>query len=65
LIRRAWKDSGKVYRYRKLHDDLLDYGETVARLIGLAGIKAQISYKRRPARLQLAVRSPACRIEQS
>jgi len=70
LIRRAWKDSGKVYRYRKLHDDLLDHGETccpnrVARLIGLAGIKAQISYKRRPARLQLAVRSPACRIEQS
>jgi len=53
LIRKAWKDSGKVYGYRKLHDDLLDQGETccpnrVARLAGLASIKAQIGYKRRP-----------------
>ena len=42
-----------VYGYRKLHDDLLDQGETccpnrVARLAGLAGIKAQIGYRRRP-----------------
>ena len=53
LTRRAWRDSGKVYGYRKLHDDLLDLGETccpnrVARLASLAGIKAQIGYKRRP-----------------
>jgi len=53
LIRQAWKESRKVYGYRKLHDDLLDQGETcclnrVARLAGLAGIKAQIGYKRRP-----------------
>jgi len=53
LIRNAWKDSGKVYGYRKLHDDLLDQGETccpnrVARLSRQAGIKAQIGYKRRP-----------------
>lgn len=53
LLRRAWNDSGKVYGYRKLHDDLLDHGETccpnrVARLTRLAGIKAQIGYKRRP-----------------
>jgi putative transposase len=53
LIRTAWNDSGKVYGYRKLHDDLLDQGETccpnrVARLAQLAGIKAQIGYKRRP-----------------
>lgn len=53
LIRKAWQDSGKVYGYRKLHDDLLDQGETccpnrVARLAGRAGIKAQIGYKRRP-----------------
>lgn len=53
LIRQAWKDSGKVYGYRKLHDDLLDQGEIccpnrVARLTNLAGIKAQIGYKRRP-----------------
>ena len=53
LIRKAWKESGMVYGYRKLHDDLLDQGETccpnrVARLAGLAGIKAQIGYRRRP-----------------
>ena len=52
LVRTAWKESGKVYGYRKLHDDLLDQGETccpnrVARLARLAGIKAQIGYKRR------------------
>ena len=27
LIEQAWKDSGKVYGYRKLHDDLCDQGE--------------------------------------
>jgi putative transposase len=53
LIQQAWNDSGKVYGYRKLHDDLLDQGETccpnrVARLTRLAGIKAHIGYKRRP-----------------
>ena len=53
LIRQAWYDSGMVYGYRKLHDDLLDQGETccpnrVARLASLAGIKAKIGYKRRP-----------------
>jgi len=55
LIRQAWTDSGRVYGYRKLHDDLRDQGETccenrVARLAGLAGITAQIGYKRRPGR---------------
>ena len=53
LLRQAWSDSGKVYGYRKLHDDLLDHGETccpnrVARLTRLAGIRAQVGYKRRP-----------------
>ena len=48
LIRRAWEDSGKVYGYRKLHDELRDQGEVcsqnrVARLAGLAGIAAQIA----------------------
>jgi len=52
LIRKAWNDSGKVYGYRKLHDDLPDHGETccpnrVARLTRLAGIMAQVGYKRR------------------
>lgn len=53
LIRKAWKDSGKAYGYRKQHYDLLDQGETccpnrVVRLAGIAGIRAQIDYKRRP-----------------
>ena len=54
-IQQAWTDSGKVYGYRKLADDLRDAGETcsenrVARLASLAGIAAQIGYKRRPGR---------------
>ena len=52
LLKEAWEESGKVYGYRKLHDDLQDQGETscqnrVARLAKLAGIKALIGYKRR------------------
>ena len=55
LIREAWSDSGKVYGYRKLHDDLRDQGEVcspnrVARLASLAGIAAQIGYRRHPGR---------------
>ncbi|MBA8878927.1 hypothetical protein FHW16_002645 [Phyllobacterium myrsinacearum] len=55
LLKNAWHDSGKVYGYRKLHDDLRDQGETccpnrVARLARLAGVKAQIGYKRRSDR---------------
>ena len=47
LLRQAWEESGKVYGYRKLHDDLLDQGETccpnqVARLASPASIKARI-----------------------
>jgi len=55
LIRQAWEESGKVYGYRKLADDLRDQGEQisenrVARLASLAGIAAQIGYRRRPGR---------------
>ena len=55
LLKEAWKDSGKVYGYRKLHDDLVEQGETscpnrVARLTRLAGIRAQIGYKRKPGK---------------
>lgn len=55
LIKDAWEESGKIYGYRKLHDDLCDQGETccpnrVARLAKLAGIKAQIGYKRQPGK---------------
>ena len=28
LIRTAWNDSSKVYGYRKIHDDLMDMGES-------------------------------------
>ena len=27
LLKEAWEDSGKVYGYRKLHDDLRELGE--------------------------------------
>jgi putative transposase len=55
LIRQAWSESGKVYGYRKLADDLRDQGEQVSenrvtRPASLAGILAQIGYKRRPGR---------------
>lgn len=55
LIEEAWKQSGKVYGYRKLTDDLRDQGEQVsenrvARLASLAGIAAQVGYRRRPGR---------------
>ena len=55
LIRQAWADSGRVYGYRKLTDDLRDQGEQisenrVARLASLAGIVAQIGYRLRPGR---------------
>ncbi len=55
LIQQAWIDSGKVYGYRKLTDDLRDQGEhisenRVARLASLAGIAARVGYKRRPGR---------------
>ncbi|MFT6426308.1 MAG: putative transposase [Celeribacter sp.] len=52
MIQQAWTDSGKVYGYRKLADDLRDARETcsenrVTRLTNIAGIAAQIGYKRR------------------
>ena len=53
LMETAWDDSGKVYGYRKLHDDLCDLGEDISpnrvwRLARLAGIRAQIGYKKKP-----------------
>ena len=55
LLEEAWNDSGKVYGYRKLHDDLVELGETscpnrVTRLARLAGIRAEIGYKRKPGK---------------
>ena len=53
LIRQAWAESGKVYGYRKLTDDLRGQGEQasenrVARLAAPVGIAAQIGHGRRP-----------------
>ncbi len=53
LVKEAWKDSGKAYGYRKIHDDLIELGEDVsanrvARLARLAGIRAEIGYKKKP-----------------
>ncbi len=55
LVKDAWEASGKVYGYRKLHDDLMDMGETccpnrVARLAEIAGVRAQIGYTKRPGK---------------
>ena len=52
LLHRACTESDKVYGYRKLHDDLIDQGESncpdrVSWLVPLSGISAQIGYKRR------------------
>lgn len=61
LIKKAWLESGCVYGYRKIHDDLRELGETcgrnrVARLTKQAGIKAQIGYRKpRPQNGKIAV----------
>ena len=53
LIKQAWLESGCVYGYRKVHDDLRDMGEAcgvnrVGRLMQQEGIKAQVGYGKRP-----------------
>lgn len=52
-IRQAWLESGGVYGYRKVHDDVRELGERcgkhrVARLMRGAGLRAQVGYRRRP-----------------
>jgi len=51
-VKQAWLESGCVYGYRKITDDLRDLGEfcgknRVHRLMRLADIKAQVGYKQR------------------
>jgi putative transposase len=51
-LKQLWMESGCVYGYRKLHDDLQEIGidcslNKVARLCQQAGVRAQIGYKRR------------------
>ena len=52
LIKQSWLESGCVYGYRKIQSDMLDLGEAcsknrVYRLMNLAGIQAQVGYKKR------------------
>lgn len=52
LLKQSWLESGCVYGYRRIHDDLRDLGERcgkhrVQRLLRLAGLKAQVGYKNR------------------
>lgn len=53
LAKQAWLESGTVYGYRKIKDDLRDLGEIcgkhrVLRLMKQAGLQAQVGYGRRP-----------------
>jgi len=53
LIKQAWLESGGVYGYRKIHDDLRELGEScgrhrVARLMRLEKLRSQTGYRRRP-----------------
>jgi len=53
LIKHAWLESGGVYGYRKIHDDLRELGEPcgrhrVARLMRREGLRSQTGYRRRP-----------------
>ena len=53
LIKHAWLESGGVYGYRKIHDDLRELGETcgrnrVGRLMQAEGGRSQTGYRRRP-----------------
>ena len=55
LIKHSWLESGGVYGYRKIHDDLREIGEQcgrhrVARLMRLEGLRSQTGYRRRPGR---------------
>ena len=52
LIKQSWLESGCVYGYRKIQSDMRDLGEAcsknrVHRLMQLAGIQAQVGYKKR------------------
>ena len=55
-IGQSWLESGGVYRYRKVCDDMRELGEScganrVARLMRAEGLRAQRVYGRRPGKL--------------
>ena len=52
LIKQFWIESGGIYGYRKIHDDMREVGEScgkhrVFRLMGLAKLRSQTGYRRR------------------
>ncbi len=52
-IKQSWLESGAIYGYRKVHDDLRELGEgcgrnRVRRLMKQESLRAQIGYRRRP-----------------
>ena len=52
-IKQSWLESGGVYGYRKVHDDMRELGERcghnrVARLMRAEGLRSQRGYGRRP-----------------
>lgn len=52
-IKQAWLESGAVYGYCKIHDDLRDLGvqcgeQRVYRLMKAEGLRSQTGYKRKP-----------------
>ena len=52
-IKQSWLESGGVYGYRKVHDDMRELGERcghnrVARLMRVEGLRSQRGYGRRP-----------------
>jgi putative transposase len=64
-IKQSWLESGAVYGYRKVHEDLRELGEPcgrnrVYRLMRQAAIRSQTGYRRRPGhrRGQAAVVAP-------
>ena len=55
LIKHSWLESGGVYGYRKIHDDLRELGEScgrhrAARLMRREGLRSQTGYRRRPGK---------------
>ena len=52
LIKHAWLESGGVYGYRKIHDDLRELGEScgrhrVARLMRGEGLRSPVEFEKR------------------
>jgi putative transposase len=52
-IKQCWLESGAVYGYRKIHDDLRSLGITcgqqrIRRLMKAEGLRSQVGYRRRP-----------------